>query len=355
MVTMDRNNVRIGIIGIGGIARGAHLSGLKAAQNCEVTAICDIDEKKLAEVGDELGIPAERRFTDYHDLIECDLVDAVEVCTPNYLHTEMASAALLADKPVNCEKPMGLSAEDAMKVKYAEDESKAFGMMCFSYRFKSAVRYAKYLIDKGYIGNIISVNVEYLKSSALWEGRRLEWRFRKELAGSGVLGDLGVHLIDMANILVGKVKAVSCVTKTVVKERPLLDSDEMGEVTTDDICNFLAELEGDIPATFSITRCAYGHSNTIKYDIFGDKGVISFDLNNPEVLGVCIGEADINGDGMHTVKVPAKFRASQEQTFVDACLGRFDKYFPTISDGIESQKILDALILSSETGKRVEL
>ena len=350
---MEERTVRIGIIGMGGIANGTHLRGIGEATNVKVTAICDINEAKLKTCGDSLGIAADRRFTDYRDLIACGEVDAVEVCTPNYLHAEMAIAALNAGKPVNIEKPMGLSVNEALAIKSAEEKNRAFGMLCFSYRFMPAVRYAKYLIDKGSIGKILSVNVEYLKSSALWEGRRLEWRFIKELAGTGVLGDLGVHLIDMARLLVGDFTSVSCDRNTIVKRRKSLDSDEWGDVTTDDICNFTAEINGEIPAVFAISRCCHGHANTIKYDIFGDSGVISFDLNNPGILRVCIGEADINGNGMHAVDVPNKFKASQEQTFIDACLGKRGEYFPSIDDGVESQKILDALCLSSDEGCRI--
>lgn len=350
---MENGIVRLGIIGMGGIANGAHLRGLGNASNVKITAICDIDENKLKACGDKLGIDPDKRFADYRDLIACDEVDAVEVCTPNNLHAEMAIAVLEAGKPLELEKPMGLCVDEALAIKAAEEKSGTFGMMCFSYRFMSAVRYAKYLIDKGSIGRILGINVEYLKSSALWEGRRLEWRFRKELAGTGVLGDLGVHLIDMARLLAGEFTSVSCDRKVIVKRRQMPDSDEWGDVTTDDICNFTAEINGEIPVSFAISRCCHGHSNTIKYDIFGDAGVISFDLNNPDILRVCIGEADINGDGLHTVKVPPKFRASQEQTFIDACLGKRGEYFPTVDDGVVSQKILDALCLSSDEGRRV--
>ncbi len=350
-----KDTVRLGIIGMGGIANGAHLGGLSSVKNAVVTAVCDIDDGRLNAAGDKLGIPAERRFRDYHDLIACDEVDAVEICTPNHLHAEMAIAAFKAGKPVNLEKPMGLDMSEALAIKAAEENSDVFGMMCFSYRFKAPVRYAKYLIDKGEIGNIISVNVEYLKNSALWEGRRLEWRFVKELAGTGVLGDLGVHLIDMTRLLVGEFTSVSCDVQTVVKRRQLLDSDEWGDVTTDDICNFVAKVNEEIPVTFSISRCCHGHANTIKFDIFGDKGIISFDLNNDSILKVCIGEADINGNGLHTVNVPAKYRVSQEQCFVDACLGKKANHFPGIDDGVASQKVLDALLSSAVEGKRVNI
>ena len=190
--------------------------------------------------------------------------------------------------------------------------------------------------------------------------RRHIGSFVKEYAGTGVLGDLGVHLIDMMRLLVGDVKSVSAMAGIVVKKRPRLDSDELGDVETDDYCNFIAEVEDrasgeSVPATFSITRCAIGHTNTIKFDIFATDGTISFDLNNPQILKVCIGEIDKNGNGLHTVNVPEKFKINQEQMFVDMVNGKDCELLPTVEDGIECQKILDALLESSETGKRITL
>ena len=272
---------RIGIIGVGGIAMRKHIPQLLEIENCKITAVCDINPNALKKAADKLGLDETHCFTDYKMLVDFDEVDAVEVCTPNYMHVEIAEYALRKGKPVNCEKPLGMTAEECERLQEASDISGALGMVCFSYRFMPAVRYAKWIIDKGLIGEIVGVNVEYLKSSAFWEGRCLDWRFVKKYAGSGVLGDLGVHLIDMAQMLVGDIESVCGTTGIVVKQRMKLDCDELADVETDDYCNFLAKLKdrnfgSDVPATFLITRCAIGHSNTIKYDIFGKEGVISF-------------------------------------------------------------------------------
>jgi len=348
-------NVRIGIIGVGGIAKSVHIPEIQKSKGGKITAICDIDEQALYDVGEQLGIDENYRFKDYRDLIACDVVDAVEICTPNYLHVPMALDAIHAGKPVNVEKPLSINYLEAKKLEDALAVKSIPNMMCFSYRFKPAVRYAKWILEKGLIGKVLSVNVEYLKSSAFWEGRKLDWRFIKKYAGTGVLGDLGVHLIDMTRFLIGDVESVCATTGIVVKERQRIDSNEMGKVETDDYCNFLANIRGGVAGTFVITRCAIGHNNTIKYDIFGTEGVISFDLNNPEILGVCIGEVDVKSFGMHNVKVPAEFYVTQEQTFIDLVNGKECKYLPTVKDGIECQKILDALLQSSEENRWVAL
>ncbi|MCQ2432379.1 MAG: Gfo/Idh/MocA family oxidoreductase [Clostridia bacterium] len=351
----EKEIVRIGIIGCGGIANGVHITQLLNVNQCKITALCDINPKALASTAARVGIDEAHCFSDYHDLIACPDVDAVEICTPNYLHIPMAVDVVHAGKSVNVEKPLAIRYEQAKALEDALAETPVPNMMCFSYRFFPAVRYAKWILDKGLIGKIVSVNVEYLKSSAFWEGRRLEWRFVKEYAGTGVLGDLGVHLIDMARFLLGDFHSVCAQTGIVVKQRKRLDSEEYGSVETDDYCNFLADIGDGIPGSFTVTRCALGNANTIKYDIFGEDGVISFNLNNPDTLGVCIGEVDKKSDGLHQVRVPAEFRIGQEQMFVDMVSGKPCQFLPTVEDGIACQKILDALLDSSEQRRWVDI
>lgn len=338
--------LRIGIIGCGRISAG-HILGIGEAHDGVVTALCDIDEEKLREKGDALHIPAERRFRDYHDLIDCLEVDAVEICTPNDLHVPMAAAVIRAGKPVNIEKPLTTTCAALAPVEEALRERQVPNMMCFSYRFMPAVRFAKEIVDKGLLGNIITAQVEYLQSGAFIEGRRLEWRFDKPRTGTGAIGDLGVHLIDMTRYLLGDFRAVCGRKGIVVKQRRKLDSEELAPVTADDYAMFLADLECGVTASFTVTRCAIGHSNTIRYDLFGTEGVLSFNLNDPTVLGVCLGEVDRKTGGLHTVKVPPQYRASQEQTFIDLALGRCREPVAGIPDGIACQRILDAIDRSS--------
>lgn len=345
---------RIGIIGVGGIAQ-LHIRQLQEIETCKIAAICDIDPQKLRTVGERLQIPDERRFIEYQDLIDCEEVDAVEICTPNYLHVPMAVAAVRAGKPFNVEKPLSVNMEAVKPLKEILSQNPVKNMMCFSYRFMPAVRYAKWIMENHLIGDVVSIDVAYLKSSAFWTGRRLDWRFVKEYAGTGVLGDLGVHLIDMAEFLTGNITEVVAECKTVVKKRKRLDSEELADVETDDYCSFLAKIDHDIDASFVITRCAYGNENTIKFDIYGTKGVISFDLNQPEILKVCVGEIDLKSEALHTVKVPQEYFIKQEQMFIDMLYEKECKYLPTVQDGLRSQKILDSLLLSSEEKRWVKI
>ena len=343
--------VRIGIIGCGGIARGVHIAQLKNISECAITAICDIDKDTLKAVGDELGLDEGSRYTDYHALIKSGKVDAVEICTPNHLHVPIACEVIRTGLPVNVEKPLSTDMAHASPILDALKESPVKNMMCFSYRYKSAVRYAKKLIEDGVLGDVISVDVSYCKESALWEGRRLEWRFVKEYAGTGVLGDLGVHLIDMAQFLTGRITKVCGMTDVIVKRRQKIGSDKWGDAETDDLCQFLARMENGATGSFYITRCAVGHANTIKYNVYGTKGAIMFDLDRPEILMLCRG---VRGQ-FETLDVPDEYRAAQEQMFIDLLHGKDCEYLPTIEDGLYSQRILDAILLSSEKGEWVNI
>lgn len=345
---MEEAMLNVGIIGLGGIS-AKHIKELSESPDAKIVAICDIDTAKLEKIGSELGISEEYRFTDYNALVDCDMVDAVEICTPNHMHIPMAMKCLEAGKPIELEKPISVNCRGIDELLDKINRRGVVNMTCFSYRFMPAVRYAKRLMESGAVGRIINVSVEYLKDSAFMEGRRLEWRFVKEYAGSGVLGDLGVHLIDMTRFLVGDFENVYAMKNIIIDKRKRLDSEEEGSVETDDIVSFIARLENNVIANFTVTRCARGNSNTIKYEIYGTEGVIVFNLNDPAEIGI------FKDNTLVTEKVPEKFFIKQEQTFVDAVLGREVEYFPDIFEGAACQRIVDAVLESSETGMPVSL
>ena len=349
--------VRIGIVGTGAVFSYAHMPQLLNIENCKITAICDINPEKLKEYGEKLNIEEKYRFTDYRDLINCDVVDAVEICTPNYIHVEIAKAAAKAGKAVEIEKPLSINYNGIDELVNIIEKNNLPNMMCFSYRFKPAVRYAKKLLDEGKIGRIINVSIEYLKDSAFYPGRKLEWRFIKSMAGSGVLGDLGVHLVDMTKFLIGDFKSVYAMKDVVVKERPREDCDETGAVETDDIVSFIAKLENDIITNFTVTRCALGNRNTIKYEVYGTKGVVKFNLNNDKEL--TYGFTEIENDNnleLITEAVPEEFlNPSQEQTFIDSIMGNKADFLPDVKEGAVCQKVIDAILESSESGKPITI
>ena len=350
----DKKIIGIGLVGLGGIS-SKHIGELLKCEDAKIVALCDINTDTLAKKSAQLGIPDNKCYTDYLDLINDIEVDAVEVMTPNNLHAKIAIAALKRGKHVNLEKPVAMNYAEALEIVAAKENSQSELMTCFSYRFRPAVRYAKHLVDSGVLGDIVGLNVSYLKDSALWEGRPLEWRFIKSEAGSGVLGDLGVHLIDLAQLLAGKVTEVCATKKTIVTERPLLDGSRMGKSETDDSCGFLAAFECGAEGTFNITRCAIGNKNTIKYDVYGTRGSISFNLNDPSIIDLCAGDGDPKNLSFETVRVPEEFYLDQERAFIDLILGKRDALLPTVYDGAESQLVIDSIIKSSEERRWIQI
>ena len=346
--------LKIGIIGLGGIS-GKHIKEIQANPKAEITAICDISEEKLQKIGEKLNIPQCRRFVDYKDLIACPEVEAVEICTPNYLHIPMAMEVAKAGKALEVEKPLSVDSTGVDALLQLIAEKGIVNMTCFSYRFLPAVRYAKHLIETGKLGKIINVDVAYLKSSGFWAGRRLDWRFVKECAGCGVIGDLGVHLIDMVRYLAGEFQSVYASTEIVVKRRQKLDSEEYADVETEDVATFLAKLEGNVKANFLISRCAIGNSNTIKFEIYGTEGVLKFNLNHPQELTLCVGEVDRETESLHTVQVPKSYERGQEDTFIQAALGNVSQDLPPVSEGAKCQRIIDALLESARTDRVVRI
>lgn len=152
----------------------------------------------------------------------------------------------------------------------------------------------------------------------------------------------------MAELIAGNITSVSAVTDIVVKQRKRLASEELANVETDDYCSFMCTMENGAKGNFVITRCAVGHPSTVKFDVFATKGTISFELDNPNVLGVSTDKDNLATKKMHTVNVPQEFFTTQEAEFVKMLSGNRCDLLPTVEDGLRSQRILDAILESSE-------
>lgn len=341
--------VRLGIIGLGNITHSAHFPYMENCTGIKLVAICDIDSNKLEIVGKMKNIDENHRFVNYKDLIACSDVDAVLVATPHYLHKEMAIAVCNEKKHLLLEKPVAMDAQEGEEIYAAVKENGVRCMVCLSYHYYACFRYAKYLMEQNVIGEVQDVYAQHLKESALWEGRRLEWRFKKELSGHGVLIDLGVHLIDLGRFLTGGIKSVCSMAKIAVKKRKELDSEEYGDVSVDDSCSFIAELKNGAQAVFSISRCALGNANKVSIEIYGNKGVIRLDSNKPGELVLNTDKAGKKDLGDRVIKVPEEFYFNQMQAFVNLIEEKEDVYTPTIVDGLITQKVIDAVWKSTES------
>lgn len=347
------SKLRMGVIGTGGIS-ATHIRGIYESPDAELTAVCDIDPHTLQQKGDLYQIPVSHRFRSHPELLHCPEVDAVSICTPNDSHYQITLDAIELSKPFALEKPVTLNIEEAGLLQQAAEAKKIPNMVCFSYRFKAAARYARWLIKQGSLGRIYHVYGQYLQS---WADSDLPlvWRFEKCRSGSGALGDLGVHMIDLVRFLVGEFTKVSGMTGTFVTSRKLCNAEGYGAVDVDDYCHFLAELEGGIGASFSISRYAYGRGNYQRLEVYGSQGAVIYGLEDQDTLLVCLGDVYKEAKTFTEVPVPSRFKADQMQSFFDIINGKGDGLAATIADGSASQKVADAIIKSFAEERLIKL
>lgn len=353
--------IRVGSVGIGGISRHVHLPGIKRSPDLELVAVCDIDPEALKYARETYGIDEAHCFTDYHDLIACPDVDAVDISTPNYVHYEVALAAAEAGKPFDVEKPLTLTSEEADHLAKVTTEKGVKNMVCFSYRFKAAARYARDLIERGMLGELYHVDMQYYQAWALPHcNTELVWRFQKNLTGSGALGDLGSHALDLVRFVTGKeCKRIVSHTGTFIKERKRPEDGTMGPVDVDDFSNYLAELDNGAAATFRITRYGYGRGNYQTMEVYGSEGALQYELDHcapdTDELSICIGQANAEAHVFTKLPIPDKYKVDQMQCFADIINGKGDGLAATILDGQVNQHAVDAVIESGETGNWVEI
>jgi predicted dehydrogenase len=352
---------RIGSIGLGGIANGVHLPGIERSRDLKLTAICDIDRERLDKVGDKYGIDRSRRFINYHELLALSDIDAVDIATPNDSHFQIAIDAVSAGKHYAVEKPVTLTARQAEALAKHTKEKRVKSFICFSYRFMTAARYARELVQNGALGEIYHVYAQYLQAGGSPDNNRpLVWRFIKARAGSGALGDLGCHAIDLVRFITGQdYTKVVADADTFVKERRLLDDSGLGKVDVDDYCNYMARLKGGASVTFEITRFGFGRGNYQRVEIYGSKGALVYKLNetqDKDEIEICIGNP---AGQLHTFtkipQIPHQFQADQMQSYADILNDKGDGLSATIEDGLVNQKTCDAVIESFEQQKWVYL
>ncbi|KQW00325.1 Gfo/Idh/MocA family oxidoreductase [Streptomyces sp. Root369] len=255
-----------------------------------LAAIAGRDTHGVRAAADKHGWAAAE--TDWRALIARDDVQLVDICTPGDSHAEIAIAALEAGKHVLCEKPLANSVAEAEAMVAAAEAARVRGqlaMVGFNYRRVPALTYARGLIADGRLGALRHVRVSYLQDWLVDPDFPLTWRLQREHAGSGALGDLGAHIVDLAQYLAGEVLVgVSAQMETFVKERPRLDGASSGltasggarrgPVTVDDAAVFTGRLASGALATFEATRMASGRKNALRLEINGEFGSLAFDL-----------------------------------------------------------------------------
>ncbi|MFG3296626.1 Gfo/Idh/MocA family protein [Streptomyces sp. NPDC048179] len=255
-----------------------------------LAAIAGRDAHAVRAAADKHGWAAAE--TDWRALVARDDVQLVDICTPGDSHAEIAIAALEAGKHVLCEKPLANSVAEAEAMVTAAEAARSRGqlaMVGFNYRRVPALAYARRLIADGRLGTLRHVRVCYLQDWLVDPDFPLTWRLQREHAGSGALGDLGAHIVDLAQYLAGEpLVGVSAQMETFVKERPRLDGvssgltasggTRRGPVTVDDAAVFTGRLASGALASFEATRMASGRKNALSLEVNGEFGSLAFDL-----------------------------------------------------------------------------
>ena len=285
------NDVRVGIIGPGWWAETMFVPAIEAHPDATLAAVCGRDAGRTAKFAEAHGIPGV--FTDPQEMFDSGSIDAVVISTVNRVHHQLTMAALEAGLHVLCEKPLATSVAEADEMAAAQ---RATGLVChvpFTYRYMPATHYVKRLLEEGYVGRPYLLNLRYYTGYA--RDGRYAWRFDPaEAGGSGVLGDLGSHWIDLARWYFGEIEAVTCVATHLVDRDPRPDGSTYDVL--DDGATIVVEFENGAQGVITVSAAVYEDSpfgQTHQIDVFGDAGTI-YALNDwntvQEVRGAQAGE-----------------------------------------------------------------
>lgn len=281
--------IRIGLVGYGFMGR-THTNGYKRVGDFfpelqsrpVLQAVCGRTEDKTKAFADQWGYRSYE--TDWRKLIARDDIDAIDICTPNDQHAEVAIAAAQAGKMVLCEKPLARTTEESLPMVEAIEKAGVPNTVWYNYRRVPAVSLAKQIIESGKLGKIFHYRANFLQdwtiNAELPQGGAALWRLDAQAAGSGVTGDLLAHCIDTAIWLNGSITDVSAVTETFVKERMHTLTGKVEKVGIDDACIFHCHFENGSLGLFESTRYARGHKALYTFEINGEHASIRWDLHD---------------------------------------------------------------------------
>jgi predicted dehydrogenase len=337
-----------------------------------MTALCGRDADAAIAAAQRMGWSSVE--TDWKDLVKREDVHLVDICTPGDTHAEIAIAALEAGKHVLCEKPLAntvAEAEAMVEAAVAAEQRGVRSMVGFNYRLVPAIALARKLVADGRLGTIRHVRAQYLQDWIVDPSFPLVWRLQKDKAGSGALGDIGAHIIDLAQFVAGStITGVSGLTETFVKERPLPEASSglsasggggTGPVTVDDAALFLARFESGALGSFEATRFASGRKNAIRLEVNGSGGSLAFDFEAMNELQFHDHTEDVETAGFRRILVtepthpytaawwPPGHGLGYEHTFIHevmelvSAIGAGRSPAPSFADGLAVQHVLAAV------------
>jgi predicted dehydrogenase len=341
----------------------------------KLIAISGRDEDSVREAAGRYGY--ETYYTDWRDLVKDDRVQLFDNGGPNNIHAEPCIAAAKAGKHILCEKPLARTAKEAAQMVEAVTKAGVKNLVSYNYRYVPAIRQAYDLIHSGQLGEIFHFRAVYLQEWIIDETFPMVWRLDKSVAGSGTLGDLGAHIIDLARFLVGEPKRVSSMMKTFVKDRPLPGGAGTSHISVDDAFVSLIDFENGALGTVEASRFCAGRKNHQVLEINGSLGSIVFDLERLNEMDVFWkNEQPKETRGFHHVLVsesyhpywknwwPQGHMIGWEHTFIheisdflDAIVNNKEvaPYGATFEDGYKTAVICDAIQQSAEESRHIDI
>ncbi len=341
-----------------------------------LVAICGRNEVAVQEAARRFGY--EKYYTDWRKMLEDPAIQVFDNGGPNDAHAEPCIAAAEAGKHVFCEKPLGRTAEEAKAMLDAVEKAGVKHQVAFNYRFVPAIVQARKLIESGALGKIYHWRAVYLQEWGMDPKMPISWRFQKAIAGSGALGDLGAHIIDLARFLIGEPKRIMGMTQNWLSERPSPeDPARMVPSDVDDAFVALMEFENGALGTVEASRFCQGRKNYNSFEINGEKGSIVFNLERLNELNVFMATDEPKEvRGFHNALITEAYHPywanwwphghiiGWEHTFVhefhhffDAIVNHKDvaPYAATFVDGYRNAVICDAIVASAQSGRAVDI
>ena len=378
---MPKKPFRVGMIGYGFMGR-AHSNaypqvGQFFPSNHQVVlkAACARNKDAIQAFADQWGY--ESIETDWRKLVERPDIDAVDICTPNNLHCEIALAAAANKKMILCEKPLAMNAEEGRKMVQAVEAAGVANIVWYNYRRVPAVTLAKQLVAEGRLGKIFHYRAKFLQdwtiSPELPQGGNGLWRLDAAVAGSGVSGDLLAHCIDTAVWLNGRMSNVCAMTETFIKERKHQETGQVQKVTIDDACTFFGTFENGSLANFESTRYARGHKALYTLEINGENASIAWDLHDLQRLQYFDHRTESKLRGWSSIHVTDSDHPYMGKWWVPGLAVGYDTSFthqvadflegieqgnpagPTFRDAMDTQVVLDAILTSAKSKQWVNV
>ena len=363
--------LKVGLIGYGFMGR-AHSNAWRQAPcffdlpaEIELRSICGRDSRGVRTAAAKLGW--RNSCTDWREMVADPDIDIVDICTPNDSHCEIATATAKAGKAILCEKPLARNCSEAKQMVAVVKKARVANMVCHNYRRVPAIALAKEMVDRGEIGDrIFHFRARYSQDWIVGPDFPLVWRLQSEKAGSGALGDIFSHIVDLGRYLIGEINEVCALAETFVKERPARRGRRRAPVTVDDAVTMIGRFANGAIASLEATRFAPGRKNALVFEINGNGGSLAFDLEDLNRLRFFsrTGPADRRGfrdilvtepehvyikswwPPGHTIGWEHSFTHTVAD-FVQALVKR-RKIEPSFADAFKTQQVLDAVRRSAD-------